>query len=109
MVEKIKKYASFVSILFFVGAVWYEFLFYKGFGIDIFSYVSFGEIITLFIGQIPFLLLSSLFTILIGFTLRLMFSDFVERLIKLEELQKSEDLAIPSFLELACMLEWFGF
>lgn len=114
MVEKIKKYTSFVSILFFVGAVWYEFLFYKGFGIDIFSYVSFGEIITLFIGKIPFLILSSLFTIFVGFMLRLMFSGFIERVLKLEELSKKRRFGNPKlfriglYVGLVWILTWFG-
>src|SRR5258707_1317794 len=56
MLEKFGKYTSFFSVLLFVGAVWFEYLFYNGFGVQIFTFISFSEIIGLFIGYIPILI-----------------------------------------------------
>lgn len=80
MLEKTGKYVSFFSVLFFLGAIWFEFLYYKGFGVDIFTFISFSEIIGLFIGHIPTLLFISFFVVLVMGMLTLPFLNFLKKL-----------------------------
>jgi len=78
--ERVAKHASSIGLVFFIGAIWFEFLYYGSFGIDIFTYLSFAEIITLFIGHIPFLLLLALLVLLYILFLTQVFEKTIIRL-----------------------------
>lgn len=67
--------------MLFIGAIWFEFIYYQSFDIDIFSFISFSEIISLFISQIPLLLIISLMVLFLIFCLNTAFNKFFKKLI----------------------------
>ena len=80
MIEKLPKYVSFFSLLFLIGAIWFEYLYYASFGVDIFTYISFSEIITIFLGHIPMLLLTTASVLLFIVTLSLPLQRLIDKL-----------------------------
>lgn len=105
MIEKYTKYASFLSIVFFLGAVWYDVLYYQSFGIDIFTYISFSETMGMFIGNIPLLLFTSIFIIIFFRVLSFLLRSHINKLlnyhisdIKTKKQIFKENWAIASFL-----------
>ncbi len=63
-----------------IGAIWSEYLYYNSFGIDIFSYITFSEIITLFLGSIPSLTLIALVVLFVTFILSDVSKNTIEKL-----------------------------
>jgi hypothetical protein len=96
MIEKVTKYTSFLSLLFFIGAVWYEFIYYESFGIDIFTYISLSEIIVLFISSIPSLLGISILVFGWIYLLMLAFSQLIKKLSDYQDLDEREKRRISS-------------
>ena len=80
MIEKYTKYTSLLSMIFFIGAVLFETLYYRRFGIDIFTFISFSEIISIFIGNIPLLLFFALFVFGFIYVLKWLFRGFLDKL-----------------------------
>lgn len=115
MLDKLSKYVTFFSILFFVGAAWFEFLFYNGFGIEIFTFISFSEIIGLFIGYIPILFLIAFASVCFIFILSIPFHNLLKRLWDIEKFNLQERRKINRKIALvttyslsACFILLFG-
>lgn len=79
-----------------IGAVWYEYLFYNNLGIDIFSYISFSEIVSLFLGSIPILLLIGIVIALYIVFIILVFNKKIDRVINIKNLSPDEQKKMRS-------------
>jgi len=80
MIDKVSKYTSFLGLLFFIGAVWFEIVYYSSFDIDIFTFISFSDIISLFISTIPALIAIALFVLIFIFFLSEIFKGYIKKL-----------------------------
>jgi hypothetical protein len=107
MLERLQKYTSFLSILVLVGAGWYEYLFFSILNIDIFTYISFTEIINLFLGSIPLLILVLLAVFCYLFCLTSIFKrEKVKQGRDYPQRRKSFKTFMPIFF--ICFLFYFG-
>jgi len=63
------------STLFLLGSLWYIGLHYSFFGINIYSYISFGDSVNMFINKLPLMILISCFSIFFFFGLQYIFEN----------------------------------
>jgi len=79
-----------ISLLFFLGSLWYEGLYYKAFSINIFSYVSIYDTLILFIEKIPLLTLLSGFALAFFYILQFIFHRPLSNLMNLKRFNLKE-------------------
>ncbi len=115
MVDKLSKYVSLFGVLLLIGAIWFEYLFYNAVGIDIFSYISFSEIISLFLSAIPLLLL---ICATVSFYIVFLIMVFEKRINKIANInqysiEEQKKIKLKTFkssalIGLICMILYFG-
>lgn len=90
MIEKYTKITSLISIMFFIGAVLFEVFYYRKFGIDIFTFISFSEIISIFIGNIPHLLFFAIFVFGFIYVAKWLFRGLIDKLSNITKYNPTE-------------------
>lgn len=115
MTEKITKYISVCSILILIAAVWHQYLFYSSIGIDIFSYITLSEAITLFISTIPILLLILVIIIFYIIITISIFNRWINKISNIKQYDQSEQRRINNknarisyLVGLFCFIFYFG-
>lgn len=79
-VEAIPKYVYLVSIFFFLGSLWYQWIYYSSFGVNIFHYMGLSESLSNFIDKIPILLVISVSSVLYLLFLQVVFERWLIRI-----------------------------
>ena len=82
------KVASFISLIFLLGSLWYEGLHYNFFGINIFSYISISDAINLFIDKLPLMVLISCGVIVFFLIFQSAFETTLKRLLHFSKYNK---------------------
>lgn len=98
-----------------MAAVWHQYLFYRPFGINFFSYITFSELLTLFLEAIPILLLVALVIVGFLFLMTQIFKRRIDEITNIGSFSKQEQSKIrtkhfkqEALISLLCFILIFG-
>ncbi len=85
----VPKLISFISLIFLLGALWYEGLHYNFFGIDIFSYISLTDAIMLFLHKLFLMVCLSLLSFIFFYSFQVVFQEPLKRFFLIPKYNRS--------------------